>query len=144
MLQVRVPTAEEYAAFDGAHCHKLYRELGADWSCPCCHRTRYQCMRWTTLFPKKPHLRRQGWAVGLHRHHDHGTPPRFPVTPVCEQCNSADGFAKRHLGLPRDFSFSPEQIALFVTGVPHGKHLVNLTIASQVFNAYHSKPWPHR
>ena len=93
-------------------------------------------MRWTTLFHAKAHLRHQGWAVGIHRHHDHGTPPRFPVTPVCEQCNAADGHAKKSLSLPRAWSFSPDDISRFVIAIPHGWHLVTLNTAQQVFDEY--------
>jgi hypothetical protein len=93
-------------------------------------------MRWTTLYPKKPQLRRKGWAVGIHKHHDHGMPPRFPVTPICEQCNSADGHAKRMLGLPANWSFSPHEIGRFVTATPHSNHIVNLHIALSIYNEY--------
>lgn len=137
MRTIKVPTREEYDNYDGAHCRTLYRQLGTAWSCPSCQRTRYQCMRWTTLFPNKPHLRREGWALGLHRHHDHGAPPRFDVTPICEQCNAADGYAKRALHLPVNWSFSPHEIGRFVTPTPHGWHAINLNIAETIFNEHY-------
>lgn len=133
---IRVPTHSEYEAFDGAHCRNLYRQVGPEWRCPACRRSRFQCMRWTTLFRNKPHLRHQGWAVGIHKHHDHGTPARFPVTPICEQCNAADGFAKRQLRLPIDWSFSPDEIGRFVIAIPHGWHVVVLNTAQRVFDEY--------
>jgi hypothetical protein len=38
--------------------------------------------------------------------------PRFPPAPLCYSCNALDDAAKRALGLPRDFSFSPEELRL--------------------------------
>jgi hypothetical protein len=88
-----------------------------------------------------------GWAVGLHTHHDHrddqyrysseARPPgfctRFVDTLLCEQCNSADASAKRKLKLPENFSFSPAEIAMFVTATPNGWHLLDYDIASRIY-----------
>lgn len=59
-----------------------------------------------------------GFTISLTRHHCHGA-GRFPPTLICGDCNSADGAAKRKLGLPEDWSFSPEEIARFVAAAPH-------------------------
>lgn len=40
---------------------------------------------------------------------------RFERTTICLQCNESDGKAKTYLGLPSDFSFSPAEIAQFVS-----------------------------
>ncbi len=141
---LRVPTGAEYEAFDGAHCRNLYRALDPIWECPGCGRSRFQILRWTMLFPKLA-SRHEGWAAGLHLHHDHaddafrhgrsGTraPIRFAAAVICEQCNSADGTAKRKLGLPAEFSFSPAEIRQFVRATPHGFHEIDYDAALAIF-----------
>ncbi|MCY1167245.1 hypothetical protein D9M73_72040 [compost metagenome] len=51
-----------------------------------------------------------GFTVTLAGHHCHGV-GRFPETLICSDCNSADGAAKRKLGLPTDWSFTPTKSA---------------------------------
>lgn len=142
----RIPTLEECLDFTGAHCKVKYTSLRVDWRCPACNRTKYELLRWTMLFPNTPG-RRMGWAVGLHTHHDHRDdqyrysskvrPPgfctRFADTLLCEQCNSADASAKKKLKLPEYFSFSPAEIAMFVTATPNGWHLLDYDIASRIY-----------
>jgi hypothetical protein len=138
----RIPTQAEMLAFDGAHCHKLYTALCADWRCPGCGRSKYELIRWTMLFPHHPD-KHPGWAAGLHMHHDHGAAPRrFDDTLMCEQCNSADKDAKRELGLPKEFSFSPQEIKRFVIGTPHGRHLLNYAAAAQAYAVTRIPPPP--
>jgi hypothetical protein len=100
------------------------------------------------LYPKLP-TRHEGWAAGLHRHHDHANDAfrygrsepfvavRFAEAVICEQCNSADGTAKRKLGLPSTFSFSPAEISQFVRPTPHGFHEINYDVARTIFQAVH-------
>lgn len=147
-----IPTVEDFNAFTGAHCKIKYASLSIDWQCPACRRTSYELLRWTMLYPNKP-SRKMGWAMGLHEHHDHrcdqylysskpfplGFRERFPRTIICEQCNSADATAKRKLKLPKDFSFSPTEISLFVTAVPHGWHLLDYDIAAQIYARFTSE-----
>lgn len=131
----RMPTQEEILAFNGAHCNRLYASIGPDWRCPVCHRTKYELLRWTMLYPNSPR-RHMGWAGGLHKHHDHGPrPARFEETLLCEQCNNADTAAKRELRLPNDFSFSPQEINCFVSATPHGWHLINYMAAANLYAA---------
>ena len=143
---LRIPTYEDYLSFDGAHCRSIYAALAADWTCPGCGRNTYQVLRWTMRFPKSPN-RFEGWAAGYHTHHDHSTnyyryaltdrpktPPRFPDTIICEQCNSADGMAKRKLKLPSAFSFSPSEIRQFVSATPHGFHQTDYAKAQAIFD----------
>lgn len=146
-LRRRIPSWEDYLSFDGAHCRQLWAKLDDHWQCPCCDRTRYELLRWTMLFPKRPDTR-EGWAVGLHTHHDHGTDPyatkplpgqprritSFAPVMICEQCNSADGTAKRHLGLPSSFTFAPVEIRQFVRPTPHGKHIIRYDLAQMIFD----------
>lgn len=82
-----------------------------------------------------------GWMAGLHRHHDHSTGDaidlgqgRFPGTVICDQCNAADGLAKRKLGLPSDFSFSPTEIGRFIIATPYGKHKIDYDKARSVYD----------
>ncbi len=145
-LSRRIPTWEEYLAFDGAHCRQVYAKVGALWRCPSCNRSRFELLRWTMLYPKRP-TRHEGWAVGLHTHHDHGRDVRprqiglgairrissFEPVVICEQCNSADGTAKKRLCLPANFTFSPSEIREFVYATPHGKHLIRYDVAQSIF-----------
>ena len=43
---VRIPAPEEYRAFNGPHCHRLWRQHGEDWQCPGCGRTKFELMAW--------------------------------------------------------------------------------------------------
>lgn len=77
--------------------------------------------------------------AGLHIHHDHSAPllsgeGRFPDTLICDQCNAADGCAKRELQLPEDFSFSPLEIGQFITVNPHKRHKIDLDKAQQIYD----------
>lgn len=142
----RIPTLEDYLGFDGAHCKLLYSKVGTHWRCPCCNRSRFELLRWTMLYPKRPD-RHEGWAVGLHTHHDHGRDVRpgqiglgairrissFESVVICEQCNSADGTAKKRLCLPANFTFSPSEIREFVYPTPHGKHLIRYDVTQSIF-----------
>lgn len=136
----RIPTREDYEAFDGAHGHQKWKRAGPDWACPCCRRTRFEILRWTVRFPRSPN-RFEGWMAVLHDHHDHSAPyfstarPRFPTTTICDQCNAADASAKRSLKLPDDFSFAPHEIAQFVTAAPHAKHSIDLSIAQALYTS---------
>lgn len=40
---------------------------------------------------------------------------------------------KRKLKLPKDFSFSPQEIAMFITATPHGTHKIDFERALGVF-----------
>lgn len=146
----RVPTMDEYLQYDGAHCRNLWRSLSEDWECPGCGRTRFQIMRWTKRYrDKDPKTGRSvdpymGWMAALHEHHDHGVDDlpyllqdraeRFPRTVICDHCNAADGRVKRLLKLPRDFSFSPEEIRQFVRVTPHAGHELDLARARDVYD----------
>ncbi|PKV11380.1 hypothetical protein CVO74_20175 [Xanthomonas prunicola] len=67
---------------------------------------------------------------------------------ICDQCNSADGAAKRRHKLPANFSFSPTEIGSFVTAVPHGAHTINYETALAIYQWLASNnsfnPSPHR
>jgi hypothetical protein len=143
---LRIPTVAEFQAFDGAHCKGIYNSLPAGWRCPGCGRSTYEILRWTLRFPKSPNPF-EGWAGGYHKHHDHATDryryglspdyvaARFEACVLCEQCNSADGAAKRRLALPAAFSFSPDEIRQFVAATPHGFHHVDYDVARAIFQA---------
>src|SRR5205807_6453689 len=114
-MQHRIPTDEEFRAYDGADCRNLWNRLGDDWNCPGCGRSKREILRWTRRKPKPWKDINEiymGWMAGLTKHHDYSAPllsglGRFKDTIICDQCNSADGRMKRDLRLPDDFSFSP-------------------------------------
>jgi hypothetical protein len=74
-----------------------------------------------------------GWMAGLHTHHDHSQGYVAEVV-ICDQCNSADGMAKRRLSLPAEFSFSAEEIRRFVLPEPHGSHRIDLEQARCLYD----------
>lgn len=140
-MKVKAPTTADYDSYDGAHCHQLWKQLPKSWRCPGCNRLKFEILRWTTRYFKSgigkcdPY---KGWMAGLHRHHDHNqefldTKGRFEMTIICDQCNAADGAAKRILNLPTSFSFSPMEIGIFVKPVPHGRHKLDFEKARAVY-----------
>jgi len=122
---LRVPTPEDFAGYRGAHTDKKWTRLPRDWRCPSCRRSKYEQLRWTKSItgrgvPKGEYQ----WLAPIHEHHDHGgdtgeRAPRFPPTMLCFDCNIAEGRTKDRLDLPRDFSFSPVELSVFITGLPH-------------------------
>ena len=134
------PSMDVFLAYKGAHAHQLWARVGPDWICPCCKRTKYQLMRWTKRAPNTPQ-QYMDWLAVLHTHHDHSVPlferrpRRFDETVICDQCNVADGQAKRKLGLGDDFSFSPYEIAQFITATPHGRHKYDFAVARRLYEA---------
>lgn len=149
----KVPSWEEYLAFDGEHCQNLWKTLGDDWRCPGCGRTKFEILRWTkkTWYPSlrrsdrsRPYL---GWKAALHGHHDHRVPPRFAETIICDQCNDVDRRVRRHFGkeMAEDFSFSPDEIRQIVRAVPHGGHELNFQKAWEIYRLwverYYDRMW---
>ena len=135
---MKIPTNEDFNKYTGVHCHRLWIEVGDLWICPSCKRNKFEILHWTRRFPGKPNTF-MDWVATLHRHHDHSqgytstNMGRFPHTLICGQCNSADGAVKRKLKLPKNFSFSPEEISSFVKATPHGKHKIDYKIAAVIF-----------
>lgn len=79
-----------------------------------------------------------GWTTSIVGHHCHGA-GRFTGTLMCGDCNSADGAAKRKLGLPASWSFSPREIGQFVTVTPHsGKTVIDYEIADALYREANS------
>ena len=139
----RIPTQADYEEFDGGHCHQLWKATREDWRCPGCGRSKFELLRWTKRTPASHAADRTpywAWLAILQRHHDHSLgafdpgnprmPRRFPETVICGQCNGADGSAKRLLGLPCGWSFSPAEIAQFVTAQPHAPHRIDCAAAA--------------
>lgn len=138
LMKIKIPTIEDFEGHDGLHYKNLWKEVGNNWFCPSCFRSKYQIMRWAKRFPNSKNAF-MGWVAPLHKHHDHSAPymrthGRFPMTVICDQCNAADGAAKRVLRLPRNFSFSPSEIRQFVTTTPHGKHKIHFEVAQAIYD----------
>lgn len=64
------------------------------------------------------------------------TTARFAPVIICEQCNSADSSAKRKLGLPASFTFSPTEIRSFIFPTAHGWHIINYNVAQDVYRKF--------
>lgn len=141
---IRIPTPEEFAAYDGAHCSVLWRGLAPDWRCPGCSRSKFEILCWTRRFkiaPEGTKVAYMGWLANLDQHHDHSQDDRFSTSgrflqvPVCKHCNAADGTAKKRLKLPPRFSFAPWEIARFVQPQAHGPHRHCWATAKSIYDA---------
>lgn len=118
-------------------------EVSEHWCCPACHRSK----------PEQARLdKNQNLMAALHRHHDHlihaaedklprctevdwkdrqgynsllSTFHRFPDTLLCNDCNVAEGDAKRKAGTPAAFSFTPFEISTFIIVRNNQPHAVD-------------------
>ena len=126
-------TDDEFKNFKGAHCFRIYSGLPKSWTCPSCERSLRGII----------HRRKDGTlTVHLHKHHDHGNRwgghkslLSYGVEIIiCGACNSADGRAKRKLGLPVDWSYSVDEIKQFVTIEPHESSArINYDVALKIY-----------
>lgn len=129
------------------------------WSCPCCGRGKPGIARLTEggvllahLHLHHDHMRERlnkllrdrlgtPWAKDLSassRHadtHMRALVVRFRDAMVCDGCNTAEGDAKRELGLPPDFSFAPSEIAGFVRPRPNAMNEIDVDEARRVWLA---------
>jgi len=119
---VKIPTREDFESYRGGHTFKKWRTLPAAWHCPACGRTPFELLTWTrSKTGYGVPVGEYQWLAPLHEHHDHridgyAIAPRFVATLICSDCNHAEGRAKRHLHLPKWFSFSPGELRSFVIG----------------------------
>ena len=128
----RVPNRSEIKKFGTRplplHSAALYHQCIKDrWRCPVCGRKPQELIRWGKM----------GWAAHIVVHHCHNEfKPRFKKTIVCEDCNVGEGAVKAILGLPKNFSFSPKEMRLFLKCQPHaGVAEKDLVRAKQAFKA---------
>lgn len=139
-MKNKIPSYEDYRNHTGLHYHRLWKAIEDSWRCPSCGRSKFQIMRWTRRFPSKPNAF-MDWVAALHIHHDHSASYmdigayRFPETLICGQCNAADGTVKRKLKLPKDFSFSPQEMREFIKATPYGKHEIDYERARNIFTS---------
>jgi hypothetical protein len=138
---ILIPTAEDLSAYTGAHTPKLWRSLPLDWVCPSCRRSRYELLTWTrtrTDSARRLHGEYH-WLVAIHPHHDHRSDDgrhvsRFPRTPICGDCNTAEGRTVKRMGLTGKFSFSPEELSRFISGRPHAGVVADFVLAKAVYD----------
>jgi hypothetical protein len=132
-----MPTNEEYRAYPGGHCARLWASLDDIWICPGCKRSKRQLMEYKAGKSYHGVKTPVAWRAALHRHHDHrielGLRARFIEETICGPCNSADGLAKRQLRLPLWFSFAPQEIMYFVRPTANGLHFVGLDQALEAW-----------
>jgi len=57
----------------------------------------------------------------------------YDATVICSDCNAADATAKKLIGTPKDFSFSPSEIESFISAYPNTAHQVDKTSASKAW-----------
>jgi hypothetical protein len=139
------PTFDEFRCYDGGSWHNLWRNLDDNWRCPACGRSKFQLLRYKGGLPVYSDGNTKvasNLIAPLARHHDHSQGyvevggGRFMETVICQDCNSAEGTAKRKLGLPSDFSFSPTEIGQFVRGIPHGGVVIDFESAREIWEEY--------
>jgi hypothetical protein len=130
-LSLPVPTQEDYERYTGGHTPRKWVTVGETWRCPSCERTKFEQLTWTKSRTGSGGIARHSyiWLAPIVEHHDHGADdyrqnvirrkPRFAPTFICFDCNIAEGRLKRLLKLPQDFSFSPTELNLIITGHPH-------------------------
>jgi hypothetical protein len=60
---------------------------------------------------------------------------RFPAEIICQDCNVAEGAAKRHIQADRFFSFAPPEIARIITPSPsyNSSHRINKEVAVTIW-----------
>lgn len=132
-------------------------ETSTCWTCPCCGRSKPKIARpneggvlLAHLHLHHDHMREHfsallrkqlgtPWAKELSassRHaedHMRALVMRFRASLVCDGCNTAEGDAKKALGLPRHFSFTPSEIARFVRPRPNAMNEIDVEEARQVW-----------
>lgn len=125
-MPAKVPTHQDYEAYDGAHTDALWREVGDAWCCPICARSRFQILTWTH--------RQTGWdwLAPLCTQRDDYETPRFDAAIICQHCNRAGYNAQTRLGLDRKFRFSPDELRSFVSAQPHERATFDLERARAV------------
>ena len=142
---VKKPTPVEFRCYRGGSWHNLWRNLDDNWRCPACGRSKYQLLRYKGGLPVYSDGNSgvaSNLIAPLARHHDHSQGyveigrGRFKETVICQDCNSAEGAARRMLNLPEDFSFSPTEIGQFVYGIPHGGVLIDFECAREIWEEY--------
>jgi hypothetical protein len=126
-------------------------EVDENWHCPVCHRNKSEIAR----VDKNAKL-----LCALVRHHDHLTDitdgripdtrgmewqdqmpvlslrdsfQRFPEILICQDCNVAEGDAKKKVGAPKDFSFGPFEISTFIIVEPNRGHLIDIAKLEETY-----------
>lgn len=125
-------------------------DVPAEWRCPCCYRAKREIAR----LDKNGNL-----LCSVHLHHDHycerfdvdvrklspgdfqfsrvvqDSLIRFPDTLICNDCNVAEPNAKKIVGAPAYFTFSPVEIAYFITVSSTGEVGVDPDRAKRAYDA---------
>lgn len=142
-------------AASGLDLNDNWASTPSTWQCPCCLRWKPDLVR---LSPSQillchlewhhDHLRDRGKAILRARNPRQDRPEglamsraidackglveRFYTALVCKDCNAAEGLAKAALKgvVHPDFSFSPREIARFISVAPNRPHEVDVTAAT--------------
>ena len=125
-------------------------DVPSDWRCPCCYRIKREIAR----IDKNGNL-----LCSIHRHHDHycerfevdvrklspgdfqfgrvvqDSLVRFADTLICNDCNVAEPTAKKLVGAPPYFTFSPIEIAFFIVVSREGEISVDPDRAKRAYDA---------
>lgn len=128
-----------------------------NWSCPACMRTKSEIVRLNRngalicrLVEHHDHIkdlllasfRRQSSAKSVvvadataesFAKRSEAMVSAYDNTIICDDCNGADGAAKRAVGTHADFSFSPDEIARIVVPKPNQPHEIDESVARQIW-----------
>lgn len=120
------------------------------WRCPCCLRSKEEFAR----LDKNGNL-----LCAVHWHHDHfsdcigdsvmrltedaywarrpiiGSFERFPEIMICNDCNVAEGVAKKIVQAKPAFSFAPHEIQSFIRVCGSGAHEIDELRAKEIYEA---------
>jgi hypothetical protein len=126
-------------------------DVEPNWKCPCCYRAREEFSRIDgngkllcrivshhdhfhdfveDQLPKVDWKLSQGVCHVLCCSHS-----RFPPTLVCEDCNNADASAKKIVGAPKEFSFTPFGFTGFIVVSNNLPHSIDKIQAHSVYEA---------
>jgi rubredoxin len=144
---------------DKLDLNEAWAQTWVDWQCPCCQRRKLEIARLTDkgvllcqLDWHHDHLAdaagdviRSKATVGVSdellitrkRACAAALPliERFAPVLLCNDCNAADAVMKARLGanVPRAFSFSPQEIARFITPTPHASHALDEEVGRKLW-----------
>lgn len=136
----KVPTDDEWKAFDGRAASTKWKNSGSDWLCPICERSKRQLLRWS---------KSKEWFAGIYDHVEvcaeftqskaDAIPRLHPashhhVILICADCRHVESELRRRHRAPefvRAF-LTLEQIGAVIQASPHQQHEVDWERAAKV------------
>lgn len=108
---LKIPTSEDFYNFKGGHSPVIWRAVPTDWKCPCCGRSKFKLLRWTTSRKDKSNTKK--WMALIER-------DALTNEFICQTCRSASARVKENLKIPTEFHFYPRDMRQFIQCWDHG------------------------